>query len=87
MKHRSLFFALAWLFLSMAAGCFQEEPPIPVDLSNRVPVSAPVKTRTLTYAYLPQYSHSVSYRRHHGIVMFFGKANRDRHSAGFPGHL
>lgn len=54
-------------------GCTQEEQPYKVDLSKREPVSLREETDVITYAYLPQYSHTSSYQRHHLLVEFLRK--------------
>ncbi len=60
--------AVAVVLLTLA--CNQEESPLKVDLSRREnPVVSP-ETDAITYAYLPQYSHTVSYQRHHRLVAF-----------------
>jgi len=51
-------------------GCVQEETPLTVDLSKREPVRIKEETDVITYAYLPQYSHTVSYQRHHLLVEY-----------------
>jgi phosphonate transport system substrate-binding protein len=53
--------------------CSREEEPLRVDLSKRAEVSLKKETYTITYAYLPQYSHSVSYARHNGLVEYLKK--------------
>ena len=73
MNIRRLVLVILPAALLALAGCFQGETPVSVDLSDRTPVSAPTRTRGLAYAYLPQYSHSVSYQRHHAIVSFLEK--------------
>jgi len=56
------------------SGCGPDEEAVPVDLSRREePVPAAPK-RGLTYAYLPQYAHAVSYRRHRLLVEYLSKA-------------
>jgi phosphonate transport system substrate-binding protein len=51
-------------------GCAQEEPPLKVDLSKRESVRVKTEANVITYAYLPQYSHTVSYQRHHLLVKY-----------------
>ncbi|MEW5774279.1 MAG: PhnD/SsuA/transferrin family substrate-binding protein [Thermodesulfobacteriota bacterium] len=64
---RLLALLLAALFL---AACGEDEPVVRVDLSRRSELAAPgpAQARALTYAYLPQYSHQVSYERHRLLV-------------------
>lgn len=54
----------------LQAGCSQEEPAYKVDLDKRKPVIRNEETDVINYAYLPQYSHKVSYQRHHLIVEY-----------------
>lgn len=63
--------AVLLLGLLLIGGCSSEDPPQKVDLSIRQKVALPSGDETtLTYAYLPQYSHSVSYQRHHLLVEY-----------------
>jgi len=64
------------LSIALLTGCFllqacdQGGEPIRVDLDKRVDIKAEKDLDSLTYAYLPQYSHRVSYTRHHPIVEY-----------------
>lgn len=60
------------------AACSQEEPAIEVDLAKRTEVVALTRGRSITYAYLPQYSHQASYERHRLIVDYL------RQTTGLP---
>ncbi|MGD9279221.1 MAG: PhnD/SsuA/transferrin family substrate-binding protein, partial [Desulfobacterales bacterium] len=44
-----------------------------VDLSKKEQVSLKEDADVITYAYLPQYSHTVSYQRHHLLIEFLRK--------------
>jgi len=57
----------------MSVGCRQEEQSRKIDLSKKEQVSLREETDVITYAYLPQYSHTVSYQRHHLLVEFLRK--------------
>lgn len=62
-----------WLcvgLLLVLTACSPEEGVIHVDLSRREPVRPRSEPSTITYAYLPQYSHTVSYLRHHPLVEY-----------------
>ncbi len=59
------------LFLSV--GCNQDEQAVKVDLSKKEPVNLKEPSDAITYAYLPQYSHTVSYQRHHLLVEYLCK--------------
>lgn len=52
----------------VCTGCSEDEPVVRVDLANRVEVTLTQPAPAITYAYLPQYSHSVSYERHWRLV-------------------
>jgi phosphonate transport system substrate-binding protein len=67
------FFSIILIFLCMSAGCGQEEPAVQVDLSKKEQVSLKEETDVITYAYLPQYSHTVSYQRHHLLIEYLRK--------------
>jgi phosphonate transport system substrate-binding protein len=56
------------------AGCLDQEQPKKVDLSERQETTISGATAALTYAYLPQYAHKVSYQRHHLIVEYLARA-------------
>jgi len=63
--------ALACLFLT---GCGDEEPVKEIDLSKREEITVIKPPAAVTYAYLPQYSHNVSYQRHHRLVEYLSQA-------------
>lgn len=55
-------------------GCGEDEPAFQVNLSRRAETSVSVPKRAVTYAYLPQYAHTVSYERHRLVVEYLQKA-------------
>jgi C4-dicarboxylate-specific signal transduction histidine kinase len=63
----------AYLFLG---GCGDDEPVKKVDLSQREEVTVYRPVDAITYAYLPQYAHTVSYERHHLMVEYLSRAIR-----------
>ncbi len=65
---------LAALILVFCLGCGQDEEPLEVDLSRRQELAAQRADHDLTYAYLPQYSHTVSYERHRLLVAYLAEA-------------
>ncbi len=65
----SLFLFSTLLFV----GCNPDEQAIKVDLSKKEPVNLREASDIITYAYLPQYSHTVSYQRHHLLIEFLRK--------------
>ena len=70
---------LRFLFLILLfclAACAEEEPVVTVDMSRVESVSPPGAAEAITYAYLPQYSHSVSFERHRRLLEYL------RHKTG-----
>ena len=64
-------FSLLWLSLALLLpGCDQEKAPVKVDLGKKEQVLHEAPADVITYAYLPQYSHIVSYERHRLLVDF-----------------
>ena len=60
----------------LCMGCFActgDEPVQKIDLSKREAVEVRDADDAITYAYLPQYSHSVSYLRHNLLVEYLKK--------------
>ncbi len=66
------------------AGCSNDSSPQKVDLSKREPARIMDADDAITYAYLPQYSHSVSYERHHLLVKYLEKETGYRIRQVFP---
>lgn len=60
--------------LLFCAGCSDSEPAQRVDLGKRQETALPTPGAGITYAYLPQYSHTTSYERHHLLVEYLAKA-------------
>lgn len=69
-----IFFACLALTCLFLAGCSDDEPVKKIDLSNREEITVIKPPAALTYAYLPQYSHNVSYKRHHRMVKYLSEA-------------
>jgi phosphonate transport system substrate-binding protein len=66
-------FSVIFICLFLSVGCGQDEPAVKVDLSKKEQVSLKEEADVITYAYLPQYSHTVSYQRHHLLIEFLRK--------------
>lgn len=64
-----IFLLINFLF----CGCFEEEPVQKIDLSKREAVYVKEVENAITYAYLPQYSHTVSYQRHYLLIEYLKK--------------
>ena len=63
--------AILLLSLLLGGGCSPDETPRLVDFSQREEISLTVTAANrLTYAYLPQFSHAVSFQRHHLLVQY-----------------
>jgi len=63
---------LTWIlcFSVLVIGCQQEEKPVKVDLNKKERILLSDEKDVITYAYLPQYSHKVSYTRHNPLVLY-----------------
>ncbi len=67
----------ALLCCALLAACSPwpgDEPVVRVDLSKRQEAARPAASVGIAYAYLPQYSHTTSYKRHHLLVEYLGRA-------------
>ena len=62
-------FLLVFLLFCLPA-CSEDEPVVRVDMSRVESVAPPGATEAITYAYLPQYSHSVSFERHRRVLEY-----------------
>jgi len=67
------FWSAILICLILPIGCSQEEPTTIVDLSKKEQIGQREEANVITYAYLPQYSHTVSYKRHHLLVEYLRK--------------
>ncbi|MGE5239942.1 MAG: phosphate/phosphite/phosphonate ABC transporter substrate-binding protein [Chloroflexota bacterium] len=67
------FAAFSFILLFLLLACSQEEKPLAVDLSKRAESPPKSEGPVITYAYLPQYSHSVSYQRHNPLIQYLIK--------------
>lgn len=54
-------------------GCGENESVVKVDLTRTEQVIFREEAGKISYAYLPQYSHTESYTRHHGLVQYLRK--------------
>lgn len=59
--------------LAAMGGCGEQEQAKKVDLSERREITLSGAPAALTYAYLPQYTHTASYQRHHLIVEYLAR--------------
>lgn len=65
-----LFILFASLFLF---ACEKEEEPIRVSLDKRQEIAYRPQMPAITYAYLPQYSHTESFKRHQQLVAYLAE--------------
>lgn len=69
-----LFIILASLLIaSTLSGCEEREDAVKVSLDKREEISFRPQMPALTYAYLPQYSHTESFQRHHRLVTYLSE--------------
>jgi phosphonate transport system substrate-binding protein len=55
-------------------GCDRDDETIVhVDMSKREDIKVPEPEPAITYAYLPQYSHTVSYQRHNPLIEYLAR--------------
>jgi len=54
-------------------GCGNDEAAKTIDLSKRGEVTVDRSDHAITYAYLPQYAHTVSYERHHLVIEYLSR--------------
>jgi phosphonate transport system substrate-binding protein len=63
--------AAAFLFLiPFLLSCAQGEEPTYFDFSKREEIGFEEAPNTITYAYVPQYFHRVSFERHHSLIEY-----------------
>jgi phosphonate transport system substrate-binding protein len=65
--------ALVACAVLFCVACSDDEPALRVDMSKRQETALPTPAAAITYAYLPQYSHTTSYTRHHLLVEYLAK--------------
>ena len=66
----SLLLVIVGIYLLLTA-CSRDETAHPIDMSVREKVAIlPETEQVLTYAYLPQFSHTVSFQRHHLLIRY-----------------
>ena len=70
--------------LLAVAGCSDSDKPVVVDMSRREPLVAPRQVDAITYAYLPQYSHTISFQRHRKMLEYLRRETGLRLRQIFP---
>ncbi|MGD9332421.1 MAG: phosphate/phosphite/phosphonate ABC transporter substrate-binding protein [Desulfobacterales bacterium] len=72
-------------FFLLITACSGEETALPIDMSIREDVALlPATGQVLKYAYLPQFSHAVSFQRHHLLIRHIEKQTGLRIRQVFP---
>jgi phosphonate transport system substrate-binding protein len=66
--------AVALCIALLCTACSESEPTLRVDMTKRQESVVPAPKAGITYAYLPQYSHTTSYKHHHLLVEYLAKA-------------
>lgn len=61
---------LLLLMVLVGSGCGEGESIVRVDLTKREKIVAPRLKEAITYAYLPQYSHTISFQRHRALLKY-----------------
>lgn len=54
----------------LCSACSEEETVVKVDMNRRAPITAAKPAESITYAYLPQYSHTISFERHRKLLEY-----------------
>lgn len=67
---RLLFGTLLLAVLLLPASCGEQEQAIRVDLAKREEIGFQEEPNIITYAYVPQYFHKVSFERHNPLVEY-----------------
>ncbi len=70
---RKLRLLLFLILLLMVTGCPDDETALKIDMNQRETVDIKDDGNAVTYAYLPQYSHTVAYDRHHLLIEYLKK--------------
>lgn len=85
------FWILLCFSLFILGGCSDEEPVVAVDMTKVESVVPPGDESAITYAYLPQYSHAVSFERHRRLLAYLrsstGLAIRQIFPDSFSEHI
>ena len=70
MHIRLILLLACYLPLLTLTGCGDQPAPVKVDLTQREDQVAGERQPVITYAYLPQFSHTVSFERHQRLVQY-----------------
>lgn len=70
-------FAVVWCWcfmLCIVAGCNDQPEPVKVDMTLREEATQGETQPVITYAYLPQFSHTVAFERHQPMVQYLSES-------------
>ncbi len=74
MRIRNLLIYIFLVLAFLTTGCDNDLSPKKVDMTQREEISPGPRQPVITYAYLPQFSHTVSFERHHRMVRYLSDA-------------
>lgn len=72
LTHRPMIL-LALLLSFLLTACGEQPTPLKVDMTQREEQTSGERQPVITYAYLPQFSHTVSFERHHRLVQYLSE--------------
>ena len=72
-RKRLFIFVFLFIVSFLLLSCQEGEKPIRVSLDNRQEITFRPQMPAITYAYLPQYSNTESFQRHHRLVEYLSK--------------
>ncbi|GAB6058702.1 phosphate/phosphite/phosphonate ABC transporter substrate-binding protein [Desulfonatronum parangueonense] len=73
MKNRFFWLLLHLMLIFLLSACGDQSTPVKVDLAEREEVTPGPHQPVITYAYLPQFSHTVSFERHQRLVQYLSE--------------
>ena len=76
---------LVLVLLLLLLACSDQESAVRVDMTKVENIPPPGRSEAVTYAYLPQYSHAVSFERHRHLVDYLHRATGLEIRQVFPG--
>ena len=80
-------FLLVLMTSLLLFSCRENEESVKVSLDKRQEITLRPQAPAITYAYLPQYSHTESFQRHNQLVEYLSRETGLPLRQVFPGHL